>query len=187
VVVSTPVLATLAYILSPDRGQVLLIHRDKRPDDMHYGKYLGLGGRVEADEDVVTGVRREIQEESGLDAIDVVLRGTVHWPGFGEADQASKSGEADQATKSGGADPASKSGDGWFGFVFRVDSFAGTAHEGNAEGTLAWVPVTELTRLPMWESDHHWLPMVFDDDPRQFHGIMPYHQGTMLSWSYQRA
>lgn len=167
----TPVLATLAYVLSPDRSRVLLIHRDKRPDDMHFGKYLGLGGKVERDEDVVTGVRREIREESGLDALDVVLRGTVHWPGFG-ADQAGNGGQP---------------GDGWFGFVFRVDSFAGTAHAGNAEGTLAWIPLTELTGLPMWESDHHWLPMVFDDDPRQFHGIMPYHQGTMLSWSYQRA
>jgi 8-oxo-dGTP diphosphatase len=28
--------------------------------------------------------------------------------------------------------------------------------------------------------------MVLDDDPRQFHGIMPYHEGEMVSWSYQR-
>jgi 8-oxo-dGTP diphosphatase len=90
------------------------------------------------------------------------LRGTVFWPGFGHG------------------------GDGWFGFVFRVDGFTGTAHGGNDEGTLAWVPVSGLSDVPMWESDHRWLPMVFDDDPRQFHGIMPYHEGAMLSWSYQR-
>jgi 8-oxo-dGTP diphosphatase len=171
VLVPTPVLATIAYVLSPDRDQVLLIHRNKRPDDVHFGKYLGLGGRVEPDEDVVSGVRREIREESGLDARSVTLRGTVFWPGFGGADQAGKSGHG---------------GDGWFGFVFRVDGFTGTAHGGNDEGTLAWVPVTGLSDVPMWESDHHWLPMVFDDDPRQFHGIMPYHEGAMLSWSYQR-
>jgi 8-oxo-dGTP diphosphatase len=162
--VSTPVIATLAYILSPDRREVLLIHRDKRPDDTHYGKYLGLGGRVEPDEDVLTGVCREIREESGLVATSVTLRGTVHWPGFGNT----------------------PSGDGWFGFVFRVDAFTGTAHAGNAEGTLAWVPLADLATLPMWESDHRWLPMVFDDDPRQFHGIMPYDNGQMISWSYRR-
>jgi 8-oxo-dGTP diphosphatase len=114
-----PIIATIAYILSPDRSRVLLIHRDKRPDDIHYGKYLGLGGRVEPDEDVVSGVRREIHEESGLTADEITLRGTIHWPGFGHG------------------------GDGWFGFVFRVDSFTGAPHEGNAEGTLAWVPVVD--------------------------------------------
>ena len=157
-----PIIATIAYILSPDRSRVLLIHRDKRPDDIHYGKYVGLGGRVEPDEDVVTGVRREIHEESGLVADEITLRGTIHWPGFGHG------------------------GDGWFGFVFRVDRFTGEPHEGNAEGTLAWVPVVDLATVPMWDSDHRWLPMVFDADPRQFHGVMPYQEGTMLSWSYQR-
>ncbi len=158
----TPVLATIAYILSPERDRVLLIHRDKRPDDMHFGKCLGLGGKVGLDEDVVSCVCREVHEESGLVVRELTLRGTVFWPGFGAG------------------------GDGWFGFVFRVDAYSGTPHEGNDEGTLAWTPVAELAEAPMWESDHLWLPMVLDDDPRQFHGIMPYHEGEMVSWSYQR-
>jgi 8-oxo-dGTP diphosphatase len=160
--VPTPILATIAYVLSPDREQVLLMHRDKRPGDMHFGKCVGLGGKVGLDEDVVSCVRREVHEESGLVVDGLTLRGTVFWPGFGQG------------------------GDGWFGFVFRVDSYTGTAHEGNAEGTLAWTPVAELARAPMWESDQLWLPMVLDDDPRQFHGIMPYHEGEMISWSYER-
>jgi 8-oxo-dGTP diphosphatase len=28
--------------------------------------------------------------------------------------------------------------------------------------------------------------MVFDDDPRTFHGVMPYQNGEMVSWSYRR-
>jgi len=28
--------------------------------------------------------------------------------------------------------------------------------------------------------------MVFDDDARVFHGVMPYRNGVMVSWSYQR-
>ncbi len=154
--------ATLAYILSPDREHVLLIHRNKRPDDIHYGKYVGLGGRLERDEDVLTGVKREIKEESGLLAERLALRGTILWPGFG------------------------KGGQDWFGFVFRVDGFSGESHEGNAEGTLEWVQLRDIHTVPMWRSDHEWLPMVFDSDPRQFHGVMPYHDGEMMSWSYQR-
>ena len=67
-------LFTLVYVVSAD---VLLMHRDKRPADVHFGKYVGLGGRMERDEDVVTGACREIQEESGLVARDLVLRGTA--------------------------------------------------------------------------------------------------------------
>ena len=49
----TPILATLGYVLSPDGRRVLLIHRNRRPDDAHFGKYNGLGGKLEAGEDVV--------------------------------------------------------------------------------------------------------------------------------------
>ena len=52
----TPILATLGYVLSPDGRQVLLVHRNKRPDDPHYGKYNGLGGKLHAGEDVVAFV-----------------------------------------------------------------------------------------------------------------------------------
>ncbi len=59
----TPVLATLGYVLSPDRQQVLLIHRNRRQEDAHYGKYNGLGGKLDPGEDVVACMRREILEE----------------------------------------------------------------------------------------------------------------------------
>jgi 8-oxo-dGTP diphosphatase len=153
---------TTAYILSPDRASVLLIHRNKCPDDVHFGKYLGIGGHVEADEDVVTCIRREVTEETGLTIARAAMRGAVTWTGFGS--------KLANITC----------------FVFRVDSYEGEPHGGNEEGTLAWVPLTDLRDVPLWDSDHEWLPMVFDDDVRQFHGIMPYENGAMKSWSYQR-
>ena len=73
----TPIIGTLGYIMSPDKRQVLMIHRNKRPDDQHYGKYNGLGGRIEAGETIVAGMRREILEESGLIAEELVLCGTI--------------------------------------------------------------------------------------------------------------
>ncbi|MEO6888100.1 MAG: 8-oxo-dGTP diphosphatase [Ktedonobacteraceae bacterium] len=158
----TPVLATLGYVLSADKQQVLMIHRNKRPDDLHYGKYNGLGGRLEPNEDIIAGMRREIREESGLVAERILLRGTISWPGFG------------------------KHGQDWFGFIFRIESWHGEVGPGNHEGTLEWVSLAALATLPMWPSDHNFLPMVFDDDPRLFHGSMPYGNGEMLSWSYER-
>lgn len=138
------------------------MHRDKRPDDIHFGRYNGLGGKVHADEDVATSMRREIREESGLDVVRMALRGTVSWPGFGKA------------------------GEDWFGFLFRIDEYTGHSHAGNDEGTLEWVPIERWYDLPMWPSDRLFLPMVFDDDPRLFHGCMPFQDGQMLSWTFTR-
>jgi 8-oxo-dGTP diphosphatase len=155
----TPILATLGYVLSPDATRVLLIHRNTRPDDPHFGKYNGLGGKLQRDEDVVAGMRREIREEGGLECDRLVLRGTVSWPGFG------------------------KHGEDWFGFIFRIDQWHGTPLTQNPEGTLEWVERERVLELPVWEGDRHFLPLVFGED-RPFHGVMPYRDGRPVSWSY---
>jgi 8-oxo-dGTP diphosphatase len=158
----TPKLGTLAYILSKDKSQVLLIRRDRLKEDLHYGKYNGVGGKLEPNEDVVTGIKREINEETGVEATKLTFRGTVSWPGFG------------------------KNGEDWFGFIFRVDAFTGTPMKVSPEGSLVWVPIKDILTLPMWEGDRHFLPMVFDDEKTTFHGILPYKNGKPTSWSYER-
>lgn len=157
-----PIIGTLGYVLSPDRSQVLMIHRNARPEDEHLGKYNGLGGKLEANEDVVAGMRREILEEAGIQCEEMCLRGTISWPGFG------------------------KNGEDWLGFVFLVTRYSGQPYTRNPEGTLEWKPLAGLMDLPMWEGDRHFLPLVFDDDPRAFHGVMPYRNGRPVSWSHCR-
>lgn len=159
----TPIVATLGYVLSPDRRRVLMIHRNARPDDHHIGKYNGLGGKIDPHEDVLAGMRREIREEAGIECVELALRGTISWPGFG------------------------KHGEDWLGFVFLVTAFEGTPLERNPEGALEWVEVQRLPSMPMWEGDRQFLPLVFDADPRPFHGVMPYRDGRMQSWTYSRA
>jgi 8-oxo-dGTP diphosphatase len=157
-----PVLATLGYLLSPDGRRVLMVHRNARPGDHHLGKYNGLGGKLEADEDVAAGMRREIHEEAGVECLSLQLRGTLSWPGFG------------------------RHGEDWFGFIFLIPEWRGEPPASNAEGSLEWVEVDALERLPLWEGDRHFLPLVFDGDPRPFHGVMPYRDGRMLSWTFSR-
>lgn len=158
----TPIVATLGYVLSPDRRQVLLVHRNARPGDQHLGKYNGLGGKLEPDEDVVAGMRREILEEAGIHCDALELRGTISWPGFG------------------------KQGEDWFGFVFVVTAWSGMPFTENPEGALEWVPIERILDLPLWDGDRHFLPLVFDADPRSFHGVMPYRDGRMVSWTFSR-
>jgi 8-oxo-dGTP diphosphatase len=156
----TPILATLGYVLSPDGRQVLLIHRNRRPDDPHFGKYNGLGGKLERDEDIVAGMRREVREEAGIECEEMRLCGTINWPGFG------------------------KQGEDWFGFLFRIERFGGEPLRENPEGTLEWVDVERVLQLPLWEGDRFFLPLVFGPDRRQFHGVMPYAAGRPIRWQY---
>jgi 8-oxo-dGTP diphosphatase len=158
----TPIIGTLGYVMSLDGTRVLLIHRNARPNDAHLGKYNGLGGKMQADEDVVACMRREIREEAGIECVELRLRGTISWPGFGPK------------------------GEDWLGFIFVIDRFTGTPLERNAEGELSWVPVKDIMSLPLWDGDRHFLPLVFDTDPRAFHGVMPYAGGRALSWSFTR-
>jgi 8-oxo-dGTP diphosphatase len=154
------ILATLGYVLSDDERRVLLIHRDARSDDLHYGRYNGLGGKLEPDEDICAGMRREISEEAGLSCERLDLAGTISWPGFGHG------------------------GENWFGFIFRIPSWSGTPYARNHEGTLVWVEVADLLagKLHLWEGDAYFLPMVFGS-ARQFHAVLPYTDGKPTRWS----
>lgn len=158
----TPIIASLGYIMSEDSKQTLLIHRNKRDDDQHLGKYNGLGGKMIPEEDIFQCLVREIHEEAGITCQKVVLRGTINWTGFGPQ------------------------GENWLGFIYRVETFIGTPRTSNEEGDLVWVDVARLLELPMWEGDKFFLPLVFDDDSRVFHGYMPYDNGKPLDWKYSR-
>jgi 8-oxo-dGTP diphosphatase len=156
-----PILATLGYVFSPDRQQVLMIHRTARGEgDPHFGKYNGLGGKLERDEEIVAGMVREIREEAGIEAEEVQLAGTISWPGFGPQ------------------------GEDWFGFIFRITRYSGEPWKTNSEGTLNWIDVARIPELNLWPGDRFFLPLVLDFSAGTFHGIMPYENGTPQFWSY---
>ena len=168
----TPVVGTLAYLWDRATDRVLIIRRNARLDDDHYGKVNGLGGKVERDEDIVSSVRREIQEEASLDAHDLTLRGTVTFSDFGPNREE------------------------WLVFIFLVESWTGEGVTESDEGSLEWVDRSVLVdacaggpaaeQYPMWPGDRHFLPLVFDDDDACFHGTMPYDADQPLRWSYVR-
>jgi len=158
----TPIIASLGFILSKEKSHTLLIHRTGRDDDYHQDKFNGLGGKMEPDESVLDCLHREIKEESGLICHNTLLRGTINWPEFGPG------------------------GENWLGFIFIINSYSGTPFSHNPEGSLAWHPIAELATLPMWPGDRYFLPLVFDNEPRPFHGYMPYKNGQPLDWQLKR-
>lgn len=176
----TPILGTLGYVWDRSADTVLMVHRVARGDDEHFGKFNGLGGKLERDEDAAAGMRRELLEEAGLHVTSMHLAGTVNWPGFG------------------------RNGEDWFGFVFVIDGWTGSPPAENPEGNLSWVPRTRVLQacsddeavrdaaaLPMWEGDRHFLPLVLGDgaadrDAGTFHGVMPYRDGRPIGWTVER-
>ncbi|MGI9621881.1 MAG: NUDIX hydrolase [Acidimicrobiales bacterium] len=170
-----PLVGTLAYLFDRNRDEILMISRDARPDDDHFGKVNGLGGKVETDEGITHSLRREILEEAGVELASFALRGTVTWSNFGPNKEQ------------------------WLGFVFLATEWTGEPLSENDEGTLSWIPRRRLlaacsadkeereeANLPMWAGDRHFVPLVFDDDPRTFHGTMPYDGDSPIGWSYER-
>jgi 8-oxo-dGTP diphosphatase len=118
-------LATLCYVKL--NGRTLMLHRVKRADDIHAGKWNGLGGKFKPGESPEECVVREVREESGLEIVNPRLRGLLTFPGF--------------------------KGDDWYVFVFTAEEFSGELEE-NGEGYLKWIPDEDLESLPLWPSDH---------------------------------
>ncbi len=118
------ILATLCYIKRDN--QTLMLHRNKKPNDMHKGKWDGLGGKFEAGESPEDCVIREIREESGLEIQNPRLQGLLLFPNF--------------------------FGNDWYVFVYTAREFSGDLID-SAEGTLKWIPDNELDSLNRWDSD----------------------------------
>ena len=144
-------LATLAYVRRGDR--TLMIRRDKRPADAHFGKWNGLGGKFEPGESPEACLRREVLEESGLEVVRADLKGFLTWPAF--------DGTHD-----------------WYAFCFVVTEVRGTLRADPPEGSLHWVPTVEVPTLPLWDGDRLFLPWL--DRPGTFSATFRYQAGRLV-------
>lgn len=132
-----PKLATICYI---DNGHsLLLLHRNKKPNDVHEGKWIGVGGKLEAGESPEECVIRESKEETGLTLHQPQLVGIIVFPEF-------------------------TPGHDWYTYVFRARHFEGQVIDCN-EGTLEWVPYDQVLSRPSWEGDHIFLSWILEQKP----------------------
>lgn len=129
-------LATICYI---DNGkEFLMLHRNKKQNDIHEGKWIGVGGKLERGETPQECAKREIFEETGLVA-KPVLKGIITFPDF-------------------------TVGHDWYTYVFKVAEFDGELIDCN-EGTLEWVPYEEVLSKPTWEGDHTFVEWLLENKP----------------------
>ena len=110
-----------------------LEHRNKKVNDIHEGKWNGLGGKVESGESPEECVIREVLEESGLSIRNPRLCGLLMFPKF--------------------------KGNDWYVFVFTANDFVGELIE-SPEGKLEWIPDENMLDLNLWKSDHIFMPWI---------------------------
>lgn len=146
-------LATLCYIKK--RGRTLMMHRIKRKSDLHYGKWNGLGGKMQPGETPEECIIREIREESGLLVKNPKMKGILTFPSFDKWDD-------------------------WYVFVFTADRFSGKLAE-STEGYLEWIKDGDLNDLDLWEGDHIFLPWL--KESRFFSAKFVYKKGRLAGRS----
>lgn len=147
--------STLCYIERDNK--TLMMHRVKKENDMHEGKYNGVGGKLEAGETPQECAIREIYEETGLSVKDPDFKGMITFPKLG------------------------KKQEDWVVYIFRVINFSGELIDCN-EGNLEWIETDKLMDLNLWEGDRIFIPWLQKD--AFFSGKFEYGSDETLSaWS----
>ena len=129
-------LATLCYV--QNETHTLMLHRNKKENDTHRGKWNGLGGKLEAGETPEDCVIREVFEESGLKIVRPRLRGIITFPMFDGRDD-------------------------WYVFMFTAREYSGELID-SAEGTLDWIAHEKVLALNLWEGDRIFIPWLAKND-----------------------
>lgn len=144
-------LATLCYVKNDQK--TLMIHRVKKQNDMHEGKWNGLGGKFLLGESPEQCVIREVEEESGLKIENPVLKGFLTFPKFNK--------DVD-----------------WYVFVYEAYQFSGEIIDSN-EGNLEWINDSELVNLNLWEGDKFFFKWM--NEKKLFSAKFNYENGRLLN------
>ena len=143
---------TLCYIDNGD--SYLMLHRVKKENDASHNKWIGVGGKCEADESPDECMLREVREETGLAITSWHYRGIVTfisdtWPNE-------------------------------YMHLFTATAWRGEPDMSiDDEGTLAWIAKKELMELNLWEGDRIFLRLLLDTNTPFFSLKLVYENDEM--------
>ena len=128
--------STLCYIKKDD--SYLMLHRTKKKNDVNEGKWIGVGGKLEAGETPEECVNREVYEETGLKLSSYSFRGIINFASEGWEDEKI--------------------------YLYTSDSFLGELTECK-EGVLEWINEGDIFSLNLWEGDRIFLKRLLEGGP----------------------
>lgn len=123
-------------------------------------KYNGLGGHVEAGEDLLGAAQREMEEEAGLRGVPLALRGVIHIDTGSEPDGTARPG-------------------------VMVFVFVGESQEAESplcatsEGAPEWVAVSRLAQLPLVDDLYTLLPRLLGGNGFVYGNYLPAADGRL--------
>ncbi len=124
-------LTTICYIERD--GCYLMLHRVKKKQDVNEGKWIGVGGKMEAGESPDECIAREVREETGLTLVQPRLRGVITFVSEGWEDE----------------------------LIFLYTGEAeGVLNDSCDEGVLRWVPLHQIGSLNLWAGDRVFLHLL---------------------------
>lgn len=131
------IMASLCFITHNNR--VLLLERNKKVNDFHNGRFVGVGGKVEEGESPRENVIREVREEAGLE-VTPTFRGMLYESFVTTAKQKERN---------------------WVVFIYSTElPLGGTLNEDTREGTFHWVALEDVKKTFMWEGDYPLLDII---------------------------
>lgn len=142
------IFTTLCYV--EQDGKYLMLHRTKKEQDINKGKYIGIGGHLEHGESPDECILRETYEETGFRLKNPKLRGLITFV-IDDMDE--------------------------YTFLYTCKDFSGEIHECD-EGELKWVSKDSLDKIPLWEGDKVFLPML--DEREDFFTIKLVYENDRL-------
>lgn len=137
-------------------GCYLMLLRNKKKQDYNEGKWIGVGGKFEPGETAEQCIKREVFEETGLTLNSMHFYGVV---GF----RSDTDGDEDM-------------------YLFSSEDFQGDSdpeHISCDEGTLKWIPKTEVMALNLWEGDRLFLREMLEGKT-EINMTLVYRQGKLV-------
>lgn len=134
-----------------------MLLRNKKEQDLNAGKWIGVGGKFEADETPEECLLREVREETGFTLTDYRFRGIVTFVS-----------------------------DEWeteYMHLFTADGFEGTLSDCD-EGELRWIPKADILSLNLWEGDRAFLTLLAENAPF-FTMKVVYHGDTLVETQHK--
>ncbi|MCR5279675.1 MAG: DUF5662 family protein [Lachnospiraceae bacterium] len=126
--------STLCYIKRD--SEYLMLLRNRKAADPNEGKWIGVGGKIEAKETPTECMLREVFEETGIKLSDYEYKGVLNFRSDKWEDEEMH--------------------------LFTANVPSGTGFVDCNEGTLKWIPESEILSLPLWEGDKLFLREILE-------------------------